>query len=123
MSSSATYAASPWLPVSTRGWEADDGALTPPAIRAVRHSELGSTGVDSMAREMGQERGDLGENVSDMPGSRDGAPKIKEVHHWGVEDRWGRKAGRWGMGARVYDEEGAEGQAEGRLRWRRGGEK
>ncbi|GAA5827955.1 hypothetical protein JCM11251_005665 [Rhodosporidiobolus azoricus] len=36
----------------------------------------------------------------------DERPKIKEDHVWGVIESWGKKAGRWGKGARAYEEEG-----------------
>jgi hypothetical protein len=153
MSTSPAYAASAWLPLApnARGWEAHDGVPTSAAIRAVRHRDTGmrsatatplpsgvggavvgiggdmDVGGDSMARELGQMDPDLDEveirTTSASSADREGAPKIGEVHAWGVEDRWGPRAGRWGQGARVYDEEGTEGQAAGRLRWRRGGEK
>ncbi|GAA6033705.1 hypothetical protein JCM8097_004391 [Rhodosporidiobolus ruineniae] len=35
-------------------------------------------------------------------------PKIADSHVWGVIENWGKKAGRWGMGARAYEEEEKE---------------
>lgn len=70
----------------------------------------------------GGSKEDVEERAESLGGPREGAPRIRDVHAWGVEE-WGPRAGRWGQGTRVYDEEGTEGQADGRLRWRRGGEK
>ncbi|BGP28335.1 hypothetical protein JCM10296v2_000067 [Rhodotorula toruloides] len=33
-------------------------------------------------------------------------PVLSEAHVWGVREDWGKKAGRWGRGARAYEEEG-----------------
>lgn len=32
-------------------------------------------------------------------------PKISPVHVWGVVDEWGKRAGRWGKGAKAYEEQ------------------
>ncbi|KAK0559639.1 hypothetical protein OC844_004268 [Tilletia horrida] len=42
---------------------------------------------------------------------REGPPKLSPVHVWGVQ-KWGAKAGRWGMGADAFgeDKEGKEGE-------------
>lgn len=32
-------------------------------------------------------------------------PILREEHIWGVRDDWGKKAGRWGQGARAYEGE------------------
>lgn len=118
MSTSPSYAASPWLPLSptARGWEAKVGAPTGAAIRAVRHHG-GGIGLhdDPMAREAGAKGQEIEppaespvRNSLDVPpeevtpGPREGAPRIADVHAWGVEDRWGPKAGRWGRGAKVF---------------------
>jgi len=38
----------------------------------------------------------------DVRGER---PVLREEHVWGVCDTWGKKAGRWGQGAKAYEEE------------------
>ncbi|KAE8249071.1 hypothetical protein A4X13_0g5351 [Tilletia indica] len=40
---------------------------------------------------------------------REGPPRLSPVHVWGVQ-KWGAKAGKWGMGADAY--EGGEGEGE-----------
>lgn len=30
-------------------------------------------------------------------------PVLKEEHVWGVRDDWGKKAGRWGQGAKAFE--------------------
>lgn len=37
---------------------------------------------------------------------RSDKPVLSEAHVWGVREDWGKKAGRWGKGARAYEEEG-----------------
>ncbi|GAA5914046.1 hypothetical protein JCM6882_001832 [Rhodosporidiobolus microsporus] len=72
------------------------GVLDPKDLRAKwpEGTPRGEKEVDVRAgagRPMGEER-----------------PKIKEDHVWGVIESWGKKAGRWGKGAKAYEEE--EGQ-------------
>ena len=31
-----------------------------------------------------------------------GPPKIGEQHAWGMAEGWGKKAGRWGLGAKIF---------------------
>ncbi|GAA6008111.1 hypothetical protein JCM10207_007033 [Rhodosporidiobolus poonsookiae] len=40
------------------------------------------------------------------PEMGDERPRIGESHVWGVVENWGKRAGRWGLGARAYDEGG-----------------
>ncbi|BGP21193.1 hypothetical protein JCM10295v2_000064 [Rhodotorula toruloides] len=37
---------------------------------------------------------------------RQDKPVLSEAHVWGVREDWGKKAGRWGKGARAYEEGG-----------------
>lgn len=45
------------------------------------------------------------EKEVEVRGGKDGKPVIKETHAWGVVDSWGKKAGRWGQGAKAYEGE------------------
>lgn len=37
-------------------------------------------------------------------GGKDGKPVISSVHAWGERDDWGPKAGKWGQGAKAFEE-------------------
>lgn len=122
MSRSEAYQKEAWLPLDERAWEAF-GAETAAAVREPRRgifadpmqrsyggkgmgpiarSRMHNDVIDSMAAESGAKA--PGQQEEPIPPSpREGAPRIKEVHAWGVEDRWGPKAGDWGKGASVYD--------------------
>lgn len=126
MVTSPAYAQEEWLPLASasRGWEAavNKGQVTAPAKRAIIHRGGGLVAdTDSMAREAGAFKHEVREATApgrSQPaiepatasvsvsgaGSRTGAPKIKEVHAWGVEDAWGPKAGKWGQGAKAFKE-------------------
>lgn len=116
MSTSPAYAAEPWMPLgpAARGWEHThvEGETTAPATKSALHRggrEGLSPKSDDMAREAGA-RGPRGEaaHVEEpelQAGPKEGAPRLSEVHAWGVEEGWGKKAGRWGKGASVYRRE------------------
>ncbi|KAL1411127.1 hypothetical protein Q8F55_002077 [Vanrija albida] len=123
MSTSASYAAEPWIPLAPadRGWEG--GAADADTPRAIVHRDTGNgfRGDDVFAAEAGaahahRRRPDRHQASNPVmpeppipepptPGPRDGAPKIAEVHAWGVEEGWGPRAGRWGRGAKAHDED------------------
>lgn len=134
MTTSPAYAAEPWTPLGAgaRGWEAHDGSEpTSAAQRSSPHVDMRfglSQGDDAFARESGAAGAELAappepvarpdvakaeesaeKNARDSndgvtPGPREGAPRIADVHAWGVEERWGKKAGRWGRGASAFED-------------------
>lgn len=122
MTRSEAYQAEPWMPLDERAWEAF-GAETAAAVREPRRavyvdpmmrthggrgispivrSRMHADVLDSMAAESGA-RAPGGLQEDPVPVSpREGAPRIKPIHAWGVEDRWGPRAGKWGKGTKAY---------------------
>jgi hypothetical protein len=64
---------------------------------------LGPKG-DDMATEAGSQFGNKYEEP-EFEIKRREPPKLAEYHAWGVEEGWGKKAGRWGKGASVFRKE------------------
>ncbi|BGP12176.1 hypothetical protein JCM10213_004742 [Rhodosporidiobolus nylandii] len=107
LSSSASPAASPSPALHSIGDKADlpsgdgerlSGVLDPADLRAKwpegtpregREVDVRASSPSSPGRPLGEER-----------------PKIREEHVWGVIESWGKKAGRWGRGAKAYEEDG-----------------
>ncbi|TXT13692.1 hypothetical protein VHUM_01059 [Vanrija humicola] len=124
MSSSASYAAEAWIPLAPaeRGWEGGEAPHARETPRGIVHRDAGSgfRGEDAMAAEAGAahvhrlrrdrhqvvEEPELPPPDAPTSGPRDGAPRIAEVHAWGVEEGWGARAGRWGRGAKAHEEGG-----------------
>ncbi|WVF68274.1 hypothetical protein IAT40_003039 [Kwoniella sp. CBS 6097] len=100
MTTSPVYAQEEWLPldVQSRSWEGK-AEIGTPATRLGRPSSP-SEKKDDFGVEAGYSRPEkLAEPVSRTP------PRIKEQHMWGVVDEWGKKAGKWGQGAKAYQKD------------------
>lgn len=130
MSTSPAYALEPWIPLepASRGWEVTDGAVTAAASSRILHrAESGlDRGSDTYATESGSRAlgdafttddtsGEPGKDGARTGGPRENAPHIREQQVWGVEENWGPKTGRWGKGARAYEDDERSGDT---VAWR-----
>lgn len=122
MTTSPTYAAEEWTPLDASGrtWETGlPAGSTSSTSRTVTRPvqdrlEKGLTN-DDLAIEAGYSRphrltspatvDHSDERVIDHPTldtTRHKPPQIREQHVWGVADEWGKKAGKWGEGAKAF---------------------
>jgi protein AFG1 len=83
------------LPSDARKWESSDTMFAPSAARPPP-PDMADAGPD-YAAEAAFEGG--------RAPPRPEAPILREHHVWGVREDWGRKAGAWGKGAKVYDDD------------------
>ncbi|GAO50867.1 hypothetical protein SAICODRAFT_6940 [Saitoella complicata NRRL Y-17804] len=81
-----------WMPVSHRTWEVEraEGALG----SATRQQEQLATAAEDKEANI----------FSPFRKTPDPPPKISNVHMWGTVDNWGKKAGFWGLGSKIYRE-------------------
>ncbi|GMK55042.1 hypothetical protein CspeluHIS016_0200980 [Cutaneotrichosporon spelunceum] len=111
MSTSPAYAAEAWNPLgaAARGWEHThlDAEATAPATRASASPHRGKEGPGLKGDDLATESGSRFGLEFEEPefGIRRRPPKMAEHHAWGMEERWGAKAGRWGKGSSVYRKE------------------
>ncbi|OCF33532.1 AFG1-family ATPase [Kwoniella heveanensis BCC8398] len=102
MTTSPVYAQEEWVPLDlqSRSWEGKAETGTP-ATKLGRPSSPSERKAD-FGVEAGYSRPDkLAEPTSDSDSRT--PPRIKEQHVWGVVDEWGKKAGKWGQGAKAYE--------------------
>lgn len=134
MTTSPGYQSEEWTPLdqSGRTWETNLSSSKPrttttrPVQDRPRPGSRGANGAhDDLAIEAGYSRpgrltspasltSDTEERMIDHPtqgASRYKPPIIKEQHVWGVTDEWGKKAGKWGEGAKAFNHQSGSGPA------------
>ncbi|KAL0072251.1 hypothetical protein AAF712_000011 [Marasmius tenuissimus] len=96
MTSNSYHREEEWspLPLSSRRWE---------KIRDHR-------GPITFAQQHGDKPLSEAEDTGELPRDLRPPPKLRDYHVWGVREDWGKRAGRWGKGARVYEKPESNGE-------------
>ncbi|KAL0572696.1 hypothetical protein V5O48_009270 [Marasmius crinis-equi] len=94
MTSSSYHRDEEWrpLPLDSRQWE---------KIRVTPRSKVAVIYEDKPTQEA--------DESTQVPRDLQPPPKLRDYHVWGVREDWGKRAGRWGKGAKVYEKPDSNG--------------